>query len=63
MTFMVAGVSHDGRTAAVSSMYLACDDSSVAPSDCALFLVELGDSKRKVTKVPIPRPAKAAEAK
>jgi len=55
--FQVA-VSHDGKTAAVASTYLACTDKEFHPADCALFLVDLGDPNWKVTKVPIPMPAK-----
>jgi hypothetical protein len=50
-------VSHDGRTAAVSSAYLACLNDDFRPEDCALFLVDLTDPKRKVTKVSIPMPS------
>lgn len=48
-----AAVSHDGKTAAVASTYLAAD---LKPADCALFLVDLSSPERKVTKVPIPTP-------
>jgi hypothetical protein len=50
------GVSHDGKTAAASSAYLACLDGKLGPGDCALFLIDLSDPKRRVTKVPIPLP-------
>jgi hypothetical protein len=50
-------VSHDGKTAAVASTYLACTDKSFNPADCALFFVDLSNPKWKVTKVPIPMPA------
>lgn len=53
--FQVA-ISHDGKTAAVASTYLACADDEFKPDDCALFLVNLADPNRKVTKVPIPLP-------
>jgi len=55
--YFQAGVSHDGKTAALSSMYLACAGKSFRPEDCALFLVDLTDPRRKVTKVPIKMPA------
>jgi hypothetical protein len=51
------GVSHDGRTAALSSTYLACSDQPFKPEDCALFIVDLGGRDWKVTKVPIALPA------
>jgi hypothetical protein len=53
-----AGVSHDGKTAAVATTYLACEDDDFKRADCALFLVDLSDPNRKVTKVTIPIPAK-----
>ena len=50
-------VSHDGRTLAVSSTYLAYDKQlPLKAADCALFLVNLADPQRPVTKVPIPLP-------
>jgi hypothetical protein len=51
-------VSHDGKTAAVASTYLACTDKGFNPADCALFLVEMSEPDWKVTKVPIPVPPK-----
>ena len=51
------GVSHDGKTVAASSAYLACAAPDFKPEDCALFLVDLRDARRKVNKVPIPLPA------
>jgi hypothetical protein len=57
--FQVA-VSHDGKTAAVSSAYLALMDNPIGPSACALFLVDLSDPNWKVTKVPIAVPPKRA---
>jgi len=36
---------------------LACDDEAFKAEDCALFLVDLADPGRKVTRVPIPLPA------
>jgi len=52
------GVSHDAKTAAVSSMYLACMGDEFRAEDCALFFVDLSDAKRKVTRIPIAMPAK-----
>ncbi|HLP78416.1 MAG TPA: hypothetical protein VK327_16045 [Candidatus Paceibacterota bacterium] len=54
--FFQGGLSHDGRTWAVSSAYLWAANESFAASDCALFLVDLSSRDRKVTKVPIPTP-------
>jgi hypothetical protein len=56
--YFQASVSHDGRTAAVASTYLACREEELNPADCALFLVDLSSPDRKVTKVPIPMPEK-----
>ncbi|HWQ93357.1 MAG TPA: hypothetical protein VN673_16925 [Clostridia bacterium] len=49
-------LSHDGKTAAVASTYLALGLENLKAEDCALFLVDLSDRKRKVTRVPIPMP-------
>lgn len=51
-------ISHDGKTLAVESFWLASNDNPIKAEDCALFLVDLGDPQRKVTKVPIPLPPK-----
>jgi hypothetical protein len=52
-------LSHDGKTAAAVSTYLAGDSNKeLKPEDCALFLVDLTDANRSVTKAPIPLPAK-----
>jgi hypothetical protein len=53
------GFSHDGKTAAVASTYLACmkDGEFIKPGDCALFFIDLSDSNWKVTTVPIALPA------
>ena len=51
-------VSHDGKTAACSSSYLACNCESFNPEDSALFLIDLKHSTRKLTKVPIALPPK-----
>lgn len=56
------GVSHDGKTAAVSSAYLACLGEDLKADDCGLFLVDLSDAKRKVTRVPIALPARLPQA-
>ncbi|MCX6893541.1 MAG: hypothetical protein NTX51_18785 [Verrucomicrobia bacterium] len=56
--YFQAGISHDGKTAAISSAYLAFSDEGFKPADCALFFVDLGSADWKVTKVPIPMPAK-----
>ncbi|HWH69200.1 MAG TPA: hypothetical protein VNT26_07430 [Candidatus Sulfotelmatobacter sp.] len=50
-------LSHDGKTAAVASTYLACAEEAFKPEDCALFLVNLSEPKRSVTKIPIRLPA------
>jgi hypothetical protein len=50
-------ISHDGKTAAAASTYLAVEhDNDFKREDCALFLIDLSDPKWKVTKVPIPLP-------
>ena len=55
-------VSHDGRTAAVASTYLACDNEAFDPANCALFLVDLKDPARKITKVPVPMPKRSTSS-
>jgi hypothetical protein len=50
-------LSHDGKTFAVDSTYLACVESAFKAKDCALFFVDMSSPNRKVTKVPIPMPA------
>jgi hypothetical protein len=52
-----AGISHDGKTAAIASTYLACTDQDFRAADCALFLVDLSKPEWPVTKVLIPMPA------
>jgi len=52
-------ISHDGTTLAVESLWLGFGDDAVKAEDCALFLVDLTDPQRKVTKVPIPLPPKS----
>ena len=56
--FFQIGVSHDGKTLAVASTYLAFAEGTFRSDDCALFLVDLSDPQRTVTKVPIPLPPK-----
>ena len=56
--YFQAAISHDGKTAAVASTYLACTDKDFDPAGCALFFVDLSSPDWKVTKVPIPVPAK-----
>ena len=56
-----AGVSHDGKTAAIATTYLALEDEEFKRDDCALFFVDLSDPSRKVTRVGIPMPAKLSE--
>jgi hypothetical protein len=51
-------ISHDGKTLAVESFWLATGDHPIKAEDCALFLADLNDPQRKVTKVPIPLPPK-----
>ncbi len=51
-------ISHDGKTLAVESLWLAYNDTPIKAEDCALFLVDLSDPQRKITKVPIPMPPK-----
>ncbi len=55
--YFQVGVSHDGKTAAAASTYLAATTDEFKPADCALFFIDLTDAKRKVTRVPIPMPA------
>jgi hypothetical protein len=56
-TFQI-DISHDGKTLAVESLWLAYGDHPIKAEDCALFLVDLADPQRKVTKVAIPLPPK-----
>jgi hypothetical protein len=58
--FQVA-ISHDGKTAAVTSTYLATADNPINDADCALFLVDLSDPNWNVAKVPIAVPAKDSD--
>ena len=59
--YFQAAISHDGKTAAIASTYLACTKEEFKPADCALFLVDLSDPKWKVTKVPVQMPAKRTD--
>lgn len=54
-------VSHDGKTLAIASTYLVAGDAQVAKNDCALFLVDLSDPGRQVTRVPVPWPPNALD--
>ena len=61
--FFEFGFSHDGKTAAVASTYLACEkDQEFKAEDCALFFIDLSDPGRKVTKAPIPMPKQRTAA-
>ena len=60
VSYFQFAVSHDGKTAALASTYLALMEKPISASDCALFFVDLSDPNWKVTKVPIPMPAKLA---
>lgn len=51
--FFQIGLSNDGKTVAVASTYLSAEN-AISAQDCALFLVDLADPERKVTKVPVP---------
>lgn len=46
-------LSNDGRTVAVASTYI-CADNAPDPRDCALYLVDLTDPERRITRVPVP---------
>jgi hypothetical protein len=47
-------LSHDGRTWAVSSAFLALlGNNALRPEDCALYLLDVDGSSPKVTKIPI----------
>ncbi len=56
--YFQAGLSHDGKTAAVASTLLAIEkeQTDLKPEQCGLFLVDLSSPNRKVTSVPIPLP-------
>jgi hypothetical protein len=59
--YFQAAISHDGKTAAISSTYIACTDQKFNAADCALFLVDLSSPRWPVTTVPIPMPPKRPE--
>ncbi len=51
------GISHDGKTAAAASTYLACaKEQGFEPEDCGLFFIDLSDPAWRVTKTLIPLP-------
>lgn len=53
-----SSLSHDGRTWAISSAWLAAKTrSALRPEDCALYLVQVDRSRPKITRVPIVLPA------
>jgi hypothetical protein len=54
--YFQGSISHDGKTAAITSTFLACTKKDFQPGDCALFLVDLNNPDRKVTKITIPLP-------
>jgi hypothetical protein len=59
LAYFQMSLSHDGRTIAVASTYLAAmDQVALGPKDCALFLVDLTSPKRPVTRVPLYSPPK-----
>jgi hypothetical protein len=62
-SFFQFGMSHDGKTAAVASTYLAAADKPIKSEDCALFFVDLNDPNRKVTKVPLAIPQPPAQTR
>ncbi len=51
-------LSHDGKTWAIATTLLYQQSKEFAPEDCALFLVDVTQPTRPVTKVPIAVPAK-----
>jgi hypothetical protein len=51
------GLSHDGKTAAAASTYLArAKEQGFEPEDCALFFIDLSAPAWRVTKTLIPLP-------
>ncbi len=50
------GLSHDGKALAGSTAYVAAGNPELRHEECALFIVDLTDSKRKMKKVQIPFP-------
>jgi hypothetical protein len=61
--YFQGNISHDGKTFAVASTFLACTKKEFKPEDCALFLVDLNDPNRKVTRIPIAMPANRPDFK
>jgi hypothetical protein len=61
LIYAQASLSHDGRTWAMATAYLYLQNPALKAEDCALFLVEVGRAKPKVTKVPIPPPAERSK--
>jgi hypothetical protein len=61
--FFQPGVSHNGQTVALATTYLCVESNDVTPSDCSLFLVDVGDPQRRVTRVPVPLPKRAVRPK
>jgi hypothetical protein len=61
LLYAQGSLSHDGQTWAVCTSYLYLENKSVKAEDCALYLVEVGQTKPKVTKVPITPPANRRE--
>jgi hypothetical protein len=62
-TYFQGSVSHDGKTLAVASTYLAFMDANLSADDCALFLVDLSHADRRVTRVPVAIPANIRKEK
>lgn len=58
--FFQIALSPDGTRIAASTAHL--DDDDVGAQDRALYLVNLRDPKRRVTKIPVPRAAQTAPA-
>lgn len=56
LLFAQASLSHDGQTWAIATSYLYLQSESFKAEDCALYLVEVGQAKPKITKVPITPP-------
>ena len=59
LMYFQLGLSHDGKTAAFCSTYMAfADQPTLRPEDCALIFVDLTSPDRKVKRVPLPFPKK-----
>ena len=61
LIYAQASLSHDGQTWAMATSYLYLQNTSLKAEDCALFLVEVGQARPKITKVPIAPPLHRAE--